>query len=131
MKEERAVRYKDKIDYIVSSLEAIPEEPAGDLEIRGIFYSLHTAVEAAMDLVAMLLKDRGKKIEDDYTNIEVLEGAGIITGQLAEKLKKCNGLRNYLVHRYDKLNDKIALDSVSDVKKTLYDFIEVVENFSK
>lgn len=131
MKEERAVRYKDKIDYIVSSLEAIPEEPAGDLEIKGVFYSLHTAVEAAMDLVAMLLKDTGKKIEDDYTNIEVLEGTGIITGQLAENLKKCNGLRNYLVHRYDKLNDKIALDSVIDVKKTLYDFIEVVENFSK
>lgn len=131
MKEERAVRYKDKIDYIVSSLEAIPEEPAGDLEIKGVFYSLHTAVEAAMDLVAMLLKDTGKKIEDDYTNIEVLEGAGIITGQLAENLKKCNGLRNYLVHRYDKLNDKIALDSVVEVKKTLYDLIEVVENFSK
>jgi uncharacterized protein YutE (UPF0331/DUF86 family) len=131
MKEERAVRYKDKIDYIVSSLEAIPEEPAGDLEIRGVFYSLHTAVEAAMDLVAMLLKDTGKKIEDDYTNIEVLEEAGIITEQLAENLKKCNGLRNYLVHRYDKLNDKIALDSVVEVKKNLYDFIEVVENFSK
>ncbi len=131
MKEERAIRYKDKIDYIVSSLEAIPEEPSGNLEIRGVFYSLHTAVEAAMDLVAMLLKDTGEKIEDDYTNIEVLEVAGIITGQLAENLKKCNGLRNYLVHRYDKLIDKIALDSVEDVKKNLYDFIEVVENFSK
>ena len=131
MKEERVTRYRDKIDYIVSSLEAIPEEAEGDLEIRGIFYNLHTSIEAAMDLAAMLLKDGGKKVEDDYANIEALEDSGIITSQLALGLKKCNGLRNYLVHRYNKMDDKIALDSVEEVRKILYDFIEVVEKFSK
>jgi uncharacterized protein YutE (UPF0331/DUF86 family) len=46
-------------------------------------------------------------------------------------LRKCNGLRNYLVHRYNKVDDKIALGSVNEVKETLYDFIEVVERFLK
>ncbi len=127
MKEERTVRYREKIDYIVSNLEDIPEEPEGELEIRGIFYNLHTSIEAAMDLVAMILKDKGSKIEDDYRNIEALEESGAITGQLAEGLKKCNGLRNYLVHRYNKMDEDIALGSVGDVRKVLYDFIEVVE----
>ncbi len=131
MKEERAIRYNDKIEYIVNNLEAIPEEPKGDLEISGVFYKLHTSIEAAMDLVAMLLKDIGKKIEDDYTNIEYLTELGILTGQLAENLKKCNGLRNYLVHRYNKLDEKIALSSIEEVKKTLYDFINIIEGFKK
>jgi len=76
MKEKRIIRYKDKIDFIVSSMESIPEEVKGDLEISGAFYKLHTSIESAMDLVAMVLKDSGKKIEDDYTNIESLEGVG-------------------------------------------------------
>lgn len=131
MKDERAIRYREKIDYIVSSLEAIPEVAEGDLEIRGIFYSLHTSIEAAMDMMAMLLKDSGKKVEDDYANIEALEESRIITPQLALGLKKCNGLRNYLVHRYNKMDDRIALDSAEEVRKILYDFIDVVEKFSK
>ncbi len=131
MKEKRIIRYKDKIDFIVSSMESIPEEVKGDLEISGAFYKLHTSIESAMDLVAMILKDSGEKIEDDYTNIESLEGSRIITEKLAVKLKECNGLRNYLVHRYDKVDDKIALSSVSEVKETLYGFVTVVERFLK
>lgn len=131
MKEERAVRYREKIDYIVSSLEDIPEEPDSELEIKGVFYNLHTSIEAAMDLVAMILKDKGRKIEDDYRNIEALEESGVIAGQLADGLKKCNGLRNYLVHRYNRMDENIALGSVAEVRKILYDFIEVVEESLK
>ncbi|GBE55187.1 MAG TPA: DUF86 domain-containing protein [Euryarchaeota archaeon] len=104
MKEKRIIRYRDKIDFIVSSMESIPEKLKGDLEISGAFYRLHTSIEAAMDLVAMVLKDTGKKIDDDYTNIESLKESGIITEELSVKLKECNGLRNYLVHRYDKVD---------------------------
>jgi|GEM_PF-5227449 uncharacterized protein YutE (UPF0331/DUF86 family) len=61
MKEKRVIRYKDKIDFIVSNIESIPEKPKGDLEISGVFYKLHTSIEAVMDLVARVLKDIGKK----------------------------------------------------------------------
>lgn len=60
MKEKRTIRYRDKIDFIVSSMEVIPEKPEGDLEISGVFYKLHTSIEAAMDLVAMVIKDSGE-----------------------------------------------------------------------
>ena len=88
MKEKRIIRYRDKIDFIVSSMESIPEKLKGDLEISGAFYRLHTSIEAAMDLVAMVLKDTGKKIDDDYTNIESLKESGIITEELSVKLKE-------------------------------------------
>ncbi len=125
---ERITRYRDKIDYIVDSLELI-REPKNELELSGIFYRLHTSIEAAMDLTAMMVKDIGRKVEDDYLNIATLENSGIISRELAEQLRKCNGLRNYLVHRYNKVDEQIALDSIALVKKTLYEFIEVIEGF--
>lgn len=129
MKDERLIRYREKIDYIVRSLESIPEDPTGDLEISGVFYKLHTSIEAAMDLVAMLLKDLGRKVEDDYRNIEALEESATIPEELAGKLKKCNGLRNYLVRRYNRIDEGLALSYSTEVRKALFDLIEVVERF--
>ncbi|MDI9616615.1 MAG: DUF86 domain-containing protein [Methanothrix sp.] len=66
-------------------------------------------------------------MEDDYRNIGSLEEMGALKPDLAQKLRKCNGLRNYPVHRFDRLDEKLALDSVDDVKKALYEFMEIVE----
>ena len=45
-----------------------------------------------MDVVAMLLKDMGEAVEDDYSNITRLSEIGIISMDLADRLRKCNGL---------------------------------------
>ncbi len=62
-----------------------------------------------MDLVAMMCKDLGDVPKDDYSNIENLE-------ELHEKTKKvlieANGLRNHLVHRYNRMDDLLALESM-------------------
>jgi len=81
-----------------------------------------------MDVCAMLVKDLGKRVEDDYSNIEILHELGILDKELAEKLKTCNGLRNWLVHRYNKLDKKIVLESVDKVRETLIEFIRRVEH---
>ncbi|MEM0024660.1 MAG: DUF86 domain-containing protein [Thermofilaceae archaeon] len=85
-------------------------------------------MEAAMDTCAMLVKDLGRRVEDDYTNIEYLREIGVIDEELATKLKMCNGLRNWLVHRYNRLDKKLVLESVDRVKETLFEFIRRVEN---
>lgn len=76
----------------------------------------------------MLVKDLGRRVEDDYTNIEYLREIGVIDEELATKLKMCNGLRNWLVHRYNRLDKKLVLESVDRVKETLFEFIRRVEN---
>lgn len=125
--DERIIRYKEKIDFITTSLQTIPEVPESDIEISASFYKLHTSIESAMDLAAMLLKDIGRKVEDDYTNIELLEELEIIDNNLAEKLKKCNGLRNYFVHRYNKVDVLLVINSIEEIRENLYNFIEVIE----
>ena len=125
--EERIRRYKDKMSYIVRNMEAIEIEPESELELSGMFYKLHTSIEAAMDIVAMLLKDMGENLGNDYTNIMRLKDLKIITAELSDELAKCNGLRNHLVHRYDRIDDTIAIGSISEVHDIVYQFIEIIE----
>ncbi|MEM2409886.1 MAG: DUF86 domain-containing protein [Thermofilaceae archaeon] len=124
-------RYKEKIEYIIEALSEIPERPERPIEVSGTFYNLLTSIEAAMDICAMLVKDLGRRVEDDYTNIEYLREIGVIDEELATKLKMCNGLRNWLVHRYNRLDKKLVLESVDRVKETLFEFIRRVENALK
>jgi uncharacterized protein YutE (UPF0331/DUF86 family) len=81
-----------------------------------------------MDVIAMLLKDLGRDVGDDYQNIEKLVDIGQIPSTLGNNLKKCNGLRNILVHKYNGVDEKIALESYEEVKDTLHDLIETVED---
>jgi len=127
MKKDRIARYREKMEYIIEALEQIPEKPERPIEISGIFYNLHTSIESAMDIIAMLLKDLGLRVEDDYSNIEKLVEFKVIDKKLGEKLKMCNGLRNWLVHRYNRIDTKIVLESVDEVKEILMKLIEKVE----
>jgi len=124
----RISRYKEKIEYILEALSEIPPEPEKPIEISGTFYNLLTAIEAAMDIAAMLVKDLGKRVEDDYSNIDTLAEIGVIDNKLAEMLKMCNGLRNWLVHRYNRINTRLVLESVEEVRETLTKYIEKVEH---
>lgn len=80
-----------------------------------------------MDIVAMLVKDLGKKVEDDYHNIETLTDLGIIDSNLADSIKMCNGLRNWIVNRYNGVDTTLVLESIDEVRDTLFTFIERVE----
>lgn len=123
----RVERYREKIEYIVEAFDQLPPKPEHPIEISGTFYNLHTSIEAAMDIIAMLVKDLGKKVEDDYHNIETLTDLGIIDSDLADSLKMCNGLRNWIVHRYNGVDRTLVLESIDEVRDTLFTFIERVE----
>jgi uncharacterized protein YutE (UPF0331/DUF86 family) len=73
------------------------------------YKAFQEAVEACMDLVAMMYKDLGDPPKDDYSNIENIR-------ELQENTKKvlieANGLRNHLVHRYSRMDDLLALESM-------------------
>ncbi len=80
-----------------------------------------------MDIAAMLVKDLGKRVEDDYSNIDILAEVGVIDNKLAEMLKMCNGLK-LLVHRYNRIDTKLVLESVDEAGNTLTKYIERVEH---
>jgi uncharacterized protein YutE (UPF0331/DUF86 family) len=128
MDELRNKRYRDKIQHIFDYIQELPIEPKNELEKRGIFYSLQTSIEAMVDLIAMLVKDLGVRVKDDNINISEIIKIKKLNPELGEKLKKANGLRNIIVHRYNEIDEQIILDSVQEVKDLLLDWIEIIED---
>lgn len=128
MDELRDKRYRDKIHHIFDYIQELPIEPKNELEKRGIFYSLQTSIEAMVDLIAMLVKDLGVQVKDDNINISEIIKIKKLNPELGEKLKKANGLRNIIVHRYNEIDEQIILDSVQEVKVLLLDWIEIIED---
>ncbi len=127
MDELRSKRYQDKIQHIFDYMQELPLKPKNELEKRGIFYSLQTSIEAMVDLIAMLVKDLGIQVKDDNRNISEIVQKRNLKHELGEKLKKANGLRNIIVHRYNEIDEKLILDSVKDVKDLLVRWIEIIE----
>jgi uncharacterized protein YutE (UPF0331/DUF86 family) len=135
MKIERAGRYKDKLDLIFKragqaqdwledvSFEVFLEDDKTKL---ASYKAFQEAVEACMDLVAMMCKDLGIKPQDDYGNLENLVG---LTEGSKKVLIEANGLRNHLVHRYNKRDDLLALDSMRGLLSGIMAFGEEVETW--
>ncbi|KKN07124.1 hypothetical protein LCGC14_1070330 [marine sediment metagenome] len=127
MDEIRIKRYRDKINHITDYIKDLPLEPKNELEKRGIFYSLQTSIESMVDLVAMLVKDSGIPVKEDYANISEIVKNKNLKPELGEKLKEANSLRNLLVHRYNSFEERIILDSVKEIKALLFKWIDIVE----
>lgn len=127
MDELRIKRYRDKINFIVNYIKDLPFDPKSELEKRGIFYSLQTSIESTMDLIAMLIKDLGIQVKDDSTNISEIVKLRKLNLELGDKLKKANGLRNIIVHRYNEVDEHIILKSVKEVKDLLFHWIDILE----
>ena len=133
MKIERAGRYKDKLDLIfkrAGQAESWLEEVSSEVFLEddktklASYKAFQEAARASLDLVAMMCKDLGIQPQDDYSNLERLD-------DLEEGSKKvlieANGLRNHLVHRYNKRDDLLALDSMKGLLSGIMAFGEEVE----
>ncbi len=129
---EREARYRDKINFVTEKIESIPTTNLEDDIIRdAVFYKIHVGIEGIVDLAAMLVKDSGKDVGDDYYNLGLLKRTGIISEEMCEKLKKLNGLRNIIVHRYNRIEEDLIFNNLDKIKKDIYDFIKVIEDVIK
>ncbi len=79
-------------------------------------------VEAVVDLAFLVIKERGFK-NPDYTReaFEILAENGLISSELSLNLGKAKSMRNWLVHRYGKIDDKKVFYAI---KNKLFSYIE-------
>jgi len=138
--ETRYMRYMDKISVVINRIDLIDkwieEKPIPDL-VRdektklAIYKAFQEVVEALMDIIAMICGDLCIGPKDDYTNIEVLVSEEIISLDYARILREANGLRNKLIHWYNKINDEIALKSIHRLRIPLRETIKVIIEWLK
>ena len=136
MDPERRNRYKDKIDLIEKRIQEIEEwtnisseEFIEDERTKLATYKAFQELsECSMDIIAMACKDLKILPKDDYTNIEKL-----ITKLKFNKrvVQDTNGLRNRLIHRYNRTDDTIAFQSIKELIPEIIIFIEVIKKWIK
>ncbi len=126
----RKEQYKRKFDFIIDKITNLPDEPIeNEFYMDALFYRIQVSIDAVMDLVAMLCKDVGITVKDDYKNIDEIEKTHLFKKETINDLHRWNGLRNVLVHRYNKVEEDTILKNKPHIVKTLMDFIKKTEEF--
>lgn len=96
----------------------------------GIYKRMEFAVENVFDICAVINSDLDLGIpEGDESIVDNLIKEGVFEIEWKERLSKMKAFRNIVVHRYGKINDRIAYDILTDNLDDFYDFIEEVERF--
>jgi len=112
----RKKRYLKKIETLEKEVEFInTHEMRDEVSRRAVFYSLEVCIEVMMDLVAMTVKDSGLVVEDDYTNLEKLQDGGVLDDKDIETLRRYNGMRNIIVHRYNKVDTDVVKEGAKKI----------------
>ncbi len=129
VEKERKNAYQRKISVVSDCLGRIPENPeqASRLEMDGILHNVQVMIDACMDLAAMLVKDQGHEVSDDYDNLEKLGETGFLSPQLAATMGRLNGMRNAIVHRYNSFEEEVLLRGLDTIQSAVLEFAEAME----
>ncbi|NOZ76417.1 MAG: DUF86 domain-containing protein [Euryarchaeota archaeon] len=96
----------------------------------GIYKRVEFAIENVFDICAIINTDLELGIPgDDEGIIDNLVDNGILSSQMKDKLKAMRGFRNIVVHRYGKIDDKIAFGILKEHLNDFYAFMEKIEVF--
>lgn len=112
---QRENRYKEKLELIeerLDDVESLIPDFSDKIRRLACYKAFQELSEAIFDIAAMIVKDKGKVVEDDYNNLEKLEKLGIINEKDVKVLQEVNGLRNRVIHKYNKTDDEIAKESM-------------------
>ncbi len=125
---KRKDQYSRKLEFIIDKISLLPDNIEENIfYIDALFYRLQISIDAAMDIVAMLCKDLGITVRDDYSNIDELESLNIFQMDLLKDLRRLNGLRNVLVHRYNKIEEERIIQEKNNFADILKKFVKEVE----
>lgn len=95
---------------------------------KGVERVLQESVEAALDINAHLIAERGHDVPDDYFGGFVKLGElGILPEDLARAVAPSAGLRDRLVHEYDTLDDAKVLAAVGTMLDLCPRYVQAIE----
>jgi len=72
-------------------------------------------IEAINDLAILFLKQKRFELpSEDVKAFEIISDKNIIPKELAFNLNQAMGMRNFLAHQYDKVNDELVFNAIHD-----------------
>jgi uncharacterized protein YutE (UPF0331/DUF86 family) len=127
-----------KLVVIVENLKALEpikninkDEYVKDLYKRkAVERLLQELIEAAIDINIHIIVQTGNTVPDDYYESFIKAGElGIISVDLAEKLAPSAGLRNRLVHEYDRLEHSMVLEALRMANNLYSKYIKEIDDY--
>jgi uncharacterized protein YutE (UPF0331/DUF86 family) len=105
-------------------LEAVQEDVR---ELRFAAYTLHIAIQAALDVAAHIIADnRLGEPQNNRELFELLARYGWISRELMGPLREMVGFRNIVVHGYERLNAAIVESILRDHLDDLLQFVSAI-----
>jgi uncharacterized protein YutE (UPF0331/DUF86 family) len=124
-----------KISVILENLKALEpiKEMNRDENIRDLYKRKATErlmqklIEAAIDINTHMVVSSGHAPPEDYYQSFIRAGeVGFLSPGLAEKLAPSAGLRNRLVHEYDRIDHLIILKAVTMARELYPEYVEEI-----
>ncbi|MDP3104629.1 MAG: DUF86 domain-containing protein [Candidatus Methanoperedens sp.] len=96
-------------------------------DIQAAKHALQESIEACLDIGSHIIAEKGFRRAEDYRDIyKVLEEEGIIDTVLSTKLQEMAQFRNFLVHRYAKIDTKRLFIIMSEDLKDIQEFAKKI-----
>nr|WP_281376343.1 DUF86 domain-containing protein [Actinomycetospora corticicola] len=106
----------DELDLLSHEAAADGERRADPIWLRGVKYSMISAVEGCVDVAQHLCSSEGwGPPADNGDAMRVLGRHGVVERDHADRLVRAVGFRNVLVHEYVDVDDRIMLDRLADL----------------
>ena len=122
---------EDSVSLVEENLPSSFEEFSGlGLVKDGIYKRMEFAIENIIDICSIINSDLRLSIpENEESFLESLVNFGILTQNMAEKIRRMKGFRNIIVHRYGRIDDILAHKILTEHMEDFYEFIESIERF--
>lgn len=130
-----------KFDIVERNLKFIEEyfkgKDAEEIEkdyrdYQALKFSLFEIVEACIDVANHIIAGERLERVEEYAKMFIVLGENrIISKKLAEKLAKMAKFRNFLIHRYGKIDTEYMVEIVNERLRDIIEFMEEIRNFMK
>jgi len=126
----------EKVKQIQRCLRRIHDKTRGnpaslaDLDVQDIFVlNLQRAVQSSIDLAAHVVAEEGLGLPSElHENFSLLEKAGVLGGDLPQRLKRMVGFRNIAVHEYSEIDADVLRSILAKNLKDIEEFYSAVLN---
>ncbi len=116
----------DDLAVLRTEASADADRRADPLWLRGVKYTFVTAIEAGVDVAQHVCASEGwGPPRDNGDAIRLLGAHGVLSADLADRLRRAVGFRNVLVHDYVEVDDGIVVEQLANLAD-LDDFVAVV-----
>jgi len=114
----------ENLSYLKDKKESFDPEEADFEELQAVKHSMFEIAEACIDIASHIIAAEGFERPSEYPEVfSVLEKEDIIDKELSGNLKDMARFRNFIAHRYDKIENQ-------RLKQILEEDLEDVNSFT-